>query len=139
MNGANNVRPDVTGSSGTGLIVSLAGEKPAQGFLVVGRLAVPGDVGDPPPLLELDQVEDHGRRLVHVRERDSRARLVGGDIAHRDIDGVDLPILRIDEGIALERSDLAPLVGVLAVLDGRFTAASVSSGMPLPFLPLYVA
>src|SRR5262245_2208664 len=81
---------------------SLPGQETAQ-----GRLAVPGNVGDPPILLELDEVEDDGLRLAQVLERDGGDRLVGGDITERDIDAVDLPVLRIDEGIGAELADLA--------------------------------
>src|SRR5436189_1443325 len=92
------------------LRVSLLAEKPVQ-----RSLAVPRDIADPPSLLELDEIEHHGGQLAEALECHRRARLVGGDVTHRDVDGADLPILRIDEGIAAEHADLAG--GLLAVLD----------------------
>src|SRR5262245_4998626 len=81
---------------------SLPGQETAQ-----RRLAVPGNVCDPPVPLELHEVEDDGLRLAQVLERDGSDRLVGGDITERDVDVVDLPVLRIDEGIGAELADLA--------------------------------
>src|SRR5262245_40277549 len=89
---------------------SLAGQVTAQ-----CRLAVPRDVGDAPILLELDEVEDDGFRLTQVLERDGGARLSGGGVADRNLDALDLPILRIDERIGAELTDLAARLS--AILD----------------------
>src|SRR5262245_62362023 len=118
---------------------SLAGQQAAQ-----CRLAVPGDVGDAPILLELDQVEDDGLRLAQVLERDGRARLAGGDITERNLDAVDLPILRIDEGIGAELAHLAARLPASLMMSAasagakyRRTAASLLSSTPFASLPLY--
>src|SRR5262245_46959709 len=89
---------------------SLTGQHAAQCLL-----AVPGDVGDAPVLLELDEVEDDGLRLAQVLERDGGARLARGGVADRNLDALDLPILRIDERIGAELADLAARLS--AVLD----------------------
>jgi hypothetical protein len=107
-------------NSGRPVPRSFPGQHCAQGFL-----AAPGDVGDPPTRPELDEVEDDGGLFVQVLERDRRARLVGCGIADRDIDGVDLEILGIDEGIAVERSDVAALGRLLRSLT--MSAASLGS------------
>src|SRR5262245_48108889 len=80
-----------------------------------GCLAVPSDISDPPTHAELDEVENNGALLARIFEWNGRARLVGGNFTDVDIDGVDLPILRIDEGIGVELPDLA--ARILAVLD----------------------
>ena len=82
--------------------VSFRGQNFAQGCV-----AVPSDVGDAPTRAELDEVEDNGALLARIFECNGRARLVGGNFTDGDIDGVDLPILRIDEGVDVELPDLA--------------------------------
>src|SRR5262245_45460236 len=89
---------------------SLPGQEIAQ-----RRLAVPGYVGDPPILLELHELEDDGLPLAQVVERDGGARLASSGVADRDLDALDLPILRINEGVGIELADLAARLS--AVLD----------------------
>src|SRR5438132_8688580 len=81
--------------------------------------AAPTDVGDPPAGLELDEVEYHGRRLVEILERDVRTRLARRNVAHGDIKTVDLPILSVDEGVAVELRHLAAQGGGLVVPDDQ--------------------
>src|ERR1019366_10769393 len=80
-------------------------------------VAVPGDVGDAPAVLELDEIVDHGGRNLEIAELGGGARFVGRDVAPRDIDRTDLPILPADEGIGVERGNVVALLRVLAILD----------------------
>src|SRR5262249_18335241 len=78
-------------------------------------VAQPGDVADAPVVLELDEVEPDGHRLVEVRELDGGGGFAGGAVLDRDIEGGNLPILRVDEWIEIEQPDLAALGGSLLV------------------------
>jgi CHASE3 domain sensor protein len=89
---------------------SFLAQKCAQASVAVGR-----DIGDAPARLQLDQSKDKRALLAQTFERNRRARLVGRDRTNGDVDVVDLPILRIDEGIGAKLADLP--VRVLAVLD----------------------
>ena len=71
------------------------------------RLAVaqPGDVGDPPVILQLDEIEPDGRRLAEIREPDGGGGFGRRALAplDRDVESGNLPILRVDERIEVER------------------------------------
>src|SRR5262249_50190243 len=62
-------------------------------------LVQPGDVVDAPDLVDLDEIERNRHRLSHVDEFDRGLRLPGRRVADRDVEGGDLPILGIEEGV----------------------------------------
>jgi hypothetical protein len=99
--------------------VSFRGQNFAQGCV-----AVPSDVGDAPTRAELDEVEDNGALLARIFECNGRARLVGGNLTDGDIDGVDLPILRIDEGVDVELLPTSPRAALRSLM---MSAASLGS------------
>ena len=74
--------------------------KPAQGLFLTVML--PGDVADAPVIAGLDQVEhDDGRRIA-VAEFHRGACSIVDRVGDGDIEGGDVPILSIDERIAVE-------------------------------------
>jgi hypothetical protein len=87
----------------------------AQGLFLA--VVLPGDVADAPVVAGLDQVEhDHGRRIA-VAEFHRGGCGVVDRIGGGDIEGGDVPILSIDERIAVEVGHVVPTRRVLLVLD----------------------
>jgi hypothetical protein len=91
--------------------------EPAQGFFLA--VVLPGDVADAPVIAGLDQVKhDDGRRIA-VAEFYRGAGGIVDRIGDGDIEGGDVPILSIDERIAVEVWRVVPARRVLLVLDHR--------------------
>jgi hypothetical protein len=60
---------------------------------------LPGDVADPPVVLDLDEIEHDDGRLVGIAKLDRRPGFVRcRRIGKRDVDRGDIPVLRVDEG-----------------------------------------
>ena len=85
--------------------------------VVLLAVAQPRDVGDPPVILDLDEVEPHRRRLIEVGEFDGGGGVAGRAVVDRDIDIGNFPILSVDERIEVEQTDFATFGGDLLVLD----------------------
>src|SRR6202041_3404010 len=83
------------------------------------RLAVahPSDVADAPVVLKLDEVEDDCCRLVEIDELYGCPGFAGRGVGGLDVKLVDIPVLRVDERIAVELAYLA--MGVLSISDDQ--------------------
>jgi hypothetical protein len=74
--------------------------EPAQGLFLA--VVLPGDIADAPVVASLDQIEhDDGRRIA-VAEFHRGAGGIIDRIGDGDIEGGNIPILGIDERIAVE-------------------------------------
>ena len=74
-------------------------------------MIAPQDIVDLPAILQLDELEAERHRLVEIREVDGGERLVRCRAVDGNVDRRDLPLLGVDEGIALERRRLLPFRG----------------------------
>ena len=66
--------------------------------------------------IEFHERQRHGRNLIEVVERDLGSRLVGTVVLHVDSECLDLPFLRVDEGVTVEFRRLVLARGALAVV-----------------------
>jgi hypothetical protein len=85
---------------------------------IVGlAVARPGDVGDAPVVLDLDQVEPHRHGLVEIGEFDGSGGFARCGVIGGDIEIGNLPILRINERVEIEQADLTAFGSELLVSD----------------------
>ena len=95
----------------------MGSEKSAQVLALV--VSLPSDVADPPTAGGPDKVEHKAIRCPCIDKFDGGARFAGGLVAYVDVECSDVPILRIDERVKIERAHFLASRSVPAVFDDQ--------------------